>query len=354
MGRLPENQGYKNRGVMIFIALILLFLTTTVNAAQFNLNVVDKNGNAVSGFRWLLQEDKTFAVDPANPSTVPDELLSMGFHASNHPPALAFDGTGLSGNVEVDAVNITGVPAGRYYVSVLPYAGYSISGNQAVVLPNADDPDQTLDNVTVVVQKQPIPTAQIAIYLFHDNAPINGTPDLPEETDPGIGQPGHVDWTQFELFLEEPAGRYGQNGGQVIQDVFGNPLGTEYQHGCDAEGQPDADPNTFYGCFDANGDPIVSSLGNGTLQPDENGFLTVKNIAPGKYGVIIIPPTPSADPGWVQTSTIEGSKVIDAWVKANEPPLFVEFGLPGPHVFVGFVKSTADGGFPPLSAGPGQ
>ncbi|MCU7865244.1 MAG: hypothetical protein KZQ92_14850, partial [Candidatus Thiodiazotropha sp. (ex Lucinoma borealis)] len=351
---INENQGYKNRGVMVFIALTLLFLTTTVNAAQFNLNVVDKNGDPVSGFRWLMQEDKTFAVDPANPSTIPDELLSMGFHASNHPPALAFDGTGLSGNVEVDAVNITSVPPGRYYVSVLPYEGYSISGNQAVVLPNAEDPNQTLDDVTVVVQKQPIPTAQIAIYLFHDNAPINGTPDLPEETDPGVGQPGHVDWTQFELFLEEPAGRYGQNGGQVIQDVFGNPLGTEYQHGCDADGQPDVDPNTFYGCFDANGDPIVSSLGDGTLQPDENGFLTVKNIAPGKYGVIITPPTPSTDPGWVQTSTIEGSKVIDAWVKANEPPLFVEFGLPGPHVFVGFVKSTADGGFPPLSAGPGQ
>ncbi|MCU7871859.1 MAG: hypothetical protein KZQ91_03840 [Candidatus Thiodiazotropha sp. (ex Lucinoma borealis)] len=352
---INENQGYKNRGVMVFIALTLLFLTTTVNAAQFNLNVVDKNGNAVDGFRWLLQEDKTFAVDPANPSIIPDELLSMGFHASNHPPALAqLTGTGLSGNVETDAVNITSVPPGRYYVSVLPYAGYSISGNQAVVLPNAEDPNQTLDNVTVVVQKQPIPTAQIAIYLFHDNSPINGVPDLPEETDPGVGQPGHVDWTQFELFLEEPAGRYGQNGGQVIQDVFSNPLGTEYQHGCDADGQPDADPNTFYGCFDANGDPIVSILGNGTLQPDENGFLTVKNIAPGKYGVIIIPPTPSADPGWVQTSTIEGTKVIDAWVKANEPPLFVEFGLPGPHAFIGFVKSTADGGFPPLSASPGQ
>ncbi|MCU7829492.1 MAG: hypothetical protein KZQ85_10535 [Candidatus Thiodiazotropha sp. (ex Myrtea sp. 'scaly one' KF741663)] len=344
---IQESQVNRNRGAVVFLLFCLFFVTSSLNAAQFNLNVVDKDGNPVSGFRYLVQEDKTFDVDPANPATNPDELLSMSFHASNHPPAVDFNGNALSGNEDTDSVNLIQVAPGRYYVSVLPYSGYSISGNKTTVLPNADDPNQTLDNVTVVVQKQPIPTTQISIYIFHDNAPINGVPDLPEETDPGVGMPGHVDWTQFQLFLEEPAGRYGQNGGQVIQDVFGNPLGTTYLRGCDADGNPDADPFTNYGCFDANGDQTVDTLGDGTLQFSEEGYLTVKNIAPGKYGVVIIPPD-SVDPGWQQTSTIEGSKVIDAWVKANEPPVFVEFGLPGPHVFVGFVKSTADGGFPPL------
>ncbi len=41
---------------------------------------------------------------------------------------------------------------------------------------------------------------------------------------------------------------------------------------------------------------------------------------------------------WQQTSTIEGTKVIDAWVKAGEPAFFAEFGPPGFHVFIGFVK----------------
>ena len=41
---------------------------------------------------------------------------------------------------------------------------------------------------------------------------------------------------------------------------------------------------------------------------------------------------------WTQTSTIEGTKIIDAWVKAGEPPYFVEFGGPGPHAFIGFVN----------------
>ncbi|MCU7808529.1 MAG: hypothetical protein KZQ73_11775, partial [Candidatus Thiodiazotropha sp. (ex Semelilucina semeliformis)] len=166
---IQESQVNRNRGAVVFLLFCLFFVTSSLNAAQFNLNVVDKDGNPVSGFRYLVQEDKTFDVDPANPATNPDELLSMSFHASNHPPAVDFNGNALSGNEDTDSVNLIQVAPGRYYVSVLPYSGYSISGNKTTVLPNADDPNQTLDNVTVVVQKQPIPTTQISIYIFHDN-----------------------------------------------------------------------------------------------------------------------------------------------------------------------------------------
>jgi len=68
-------------------------------------------------------------------------------------------------------------------------------------------------------------------------------------------------------------------------------------------------------------------------------MLTIKNLHQGKYGVIAVPPAGS---GWQQTSTIEGTKVIDAWVKNNEPPYFAEFGPPGPHVAIGFVKPFID------------
>jgi len=51
---------------------------------------------------------------------------------------------------------------------------------------------------------------------------------------------------------------------------------------------------------------------------------------------------PPAGQGWLQTTTIEGTKGIDAWVKANEPSLLVEFGVPTTHVFVGFVKRFID------------
>jgi hypothetical protein len=300
-------------------ACLLAFGFLAGTAVQaVTLNVVDNDGNAVNGFRWILQQDTTFPVDPNKLSTNPDELLSLGFHRSYHPIALDTAGNGLSGNSDTGSATIT-APPGRYYVSVLPYAGHSISGKPIEVVNGAE-------TVTVTAQQHPIPTAQIAVYLFHDNFPVNGAPDLPEEENPLPGDPGHVDWTQFSVLVEEPAGRYGIAGGQVIQDAFGNPLGTTY-----------------------NPDGSVLSLGDGTLQPEADGTLLIKNLAPGKYGIVIIPPTGS---NWQQTSTIEGTKVNDAWVKANEPPFFVEFGPPGPHVFFGFIKSTADGGFPPLPAAP--
>ncbi|MES9992211.1 MAG: right-handed parallel beta-helix repeat-containing protein [Candidatus Thiodiazotropha sp.] len=352
---INENQGFKMPSVITFVTLLLLTLASgTLNAAQFVLSVEDSDGTPVSGFRYLLQADTTYDVDPFNPANTADELLSLSFHKSFHPIGQTQNtASGLSGNTDNSSINVTSVPPGRYYVSVLPYAGYSISGASVEVLPNSQDPNQSLDNLTVTVQAHPIPTAQISIFLFHDNFPINGAPDLPEEANPAVGQPGHVDWTKFSLFLEEPAGRYGMAGGQVIQDAFANPLGTRYLDNCDINGLPDIEPFTNHICFE-NGAPMVETLGDGTLRPNAEGVLQVKNIAPGKYGVVIIPPAKQQGEthGWMQTSTIEGSKVIDAWVKANEPPAFVEFGPPGPHVFVGFVKSTDEGGFPAFDPPP--
>ena len=285
------------------LAALSLFAASAVQAVT--VNVVNNDGAPVNGFRWILQQDTTFPVDPNNPATNPDELLSLGFHRSYHPVA-------QNGNSDTSSAEINDVPAGRYYVSVLPYEGYSISGKPIEVGSGGSE------TVTVTVQQHPIPTAQIALYLFHDNFPVNGAPDLPEETNPAPGDPGHVDWTQFNVLVEEPAGRYGIAGGQVIQDAFGNPLGTTYTPGCD--------PNVA---------DCVSTLGDGTLQPGPDGTLLIKNLAPGKYGIKVGPPTGTS---WQQTTTIEGTKTIDAWVKANEPPFFVEFGPPGPHVFMGFVQ----------------
>ncbi|MCK9529941.1 MAG: right-handed parallel beta-helix repeat-containing protein [Gammaproteobacteria bacterium] len=288
-------------------------------AAQIpSLNVTRPDGTSLSGYRWLIEEDRTHHVvpgetcvmDPANPGDASNmaECLSVDFHRSYMP--VVAEGYHNDALPNLD-------PGKHYFVSILPYSAGGENGSGLSGSPIK--PGQTA--VNVVVNDLPTPTAQIRIFVFHDNYPINNAPDLPEEQ----GLAG------FRVLLFDAAGRFGIAGGQVLQDAFGNPLGTTYNAGGD-----------------------VATLGDGNIYSGPDGYVTVKNLAPGKYGVQIVPP---AGKGWQQTSTIEGTKTIDAWVKANEPPYFMEFGPPGPHVFVGFVQDShvapwvGDDGQPLLTGG---
>ncbi|MBI5640921.1 MAG: hypothetical protein HZA17_10895 [Nitrospirae bacterium] len=175
-------------------------------------------------------------------------------------------------------------------------------------------------NVTVFVQPFPIPTAQISVFAFVDQNPIN---NLWDEGEQGLGD--------ARVYISDQLG-------EVSQDVFGNPLGTRY-----------------------NSDGSVSVLGTGTIKtltkrdfdngnnPDniKVGEALIKNIAPGKYGILVVPPQfddnllpiPNRSIQWIQTTTIEGTPTIDAWVKANEPNIFVEgFGTGFNHAFFGYIK----------------
>jgi hypothetical protein len=268
----------------LFLSLLLLTgLMQALDARALTIKVVGPNGQPIDvGFRWLVEEDATKDVDftPAQPG----RDLSLSLHTSYMP--LAGKGDSSNPAIALDAGK-------RYYVSVLPNSGYQMGGAQV-------KPGQTA--VTVTVNNQPIPTAQISVFAFNDNQPINNAPDLPQEQ----GLAG------FSVLLFEPGGTYGISGGQMSQDAYGNPLGTSY----DAAGN-------------------VVTRGDGTLKTGPDGTLLIKNLAPGKYGIQMVPPAGS---GWHQTSTIEGTKTIDAWVKANEPSYFQEFGPPGHHVFIGFVQ----------------
>ena len=70
----------------------------------------------------------------------------------------------------------------------------------------------------MIVQSSPLVAAQIVVLAFEDNHPINGEPD----------QDGEAGLAGFSVRINDGGGRYGQIGGQVSVDVFGNPLGTTY------------------------------------------------------------------------------------------------------------------------------
>ncbi len=256
-------------------------------AQTLNVTVVGPDGIAIPGFRWLVEEDATKPVDVGVPA-IPGKNLAVSFHTS-YMPVIA-KGDSSVPTVALDATK-------RYFVSALPNAGFAMGG--AAVAPG-----QT--NVTITVQKTPLPTAQVSVFIFEDNNPINNEPDLPQEH----GLPN------FTINLVEAGGTYGASGGQVSQDAFGKPLGTTY-----------------------NADGSVLLLGSGIIKSDANGVAIIKYLAPGKYTVYATPP-PGTD--YHQTTTIEGTKGNDAWVAANEPTYFQEFGAPGHHVFQGFVKTVHD------------
>jgi hypothetical protein len=305
------------------VACLLAVTLTAAPAAAQTLSVLDGSdgATAVDEYRWLVELDMTYHVpfdttDPNDPIPIVDPYTqAVSFHRS-YMPVIA-EGV-MPGSSPLDltlAQKVCSVGANEcfddgacdplngadrcvdahYYLSVLPTSGYSIGGAQF----------RPGENITAYVNPHPIPTAQIVVQVCEDTAPINGVCDAGEAPIEG-----------FEVIIEDAGGRYGMSAGLQSYDVWGNPLGTTY--------------------LDNMG--TVDQIGSG-INTGPDGIANIKNLAPGKYGVIVIP-TDGQD--WQQTSTIEGKKVIDAWVKANEPPYFAEFGPPGPHVFVGFVQPFND------------
>lgn len=270
-----------------WIVLILLCLALFFSKAfALTINVVNPNGDTIDKYRWLIEEDASYHVTPG---IVGANLLR--FHRSYMPVTAKGDETN-STDIPLDANK-------HYFVSILPKAVGKLTIGGAPIKPGQS-------TVTVTLNKLPLPTAQITVFVFEDNYPINNAPDLPQEQ-------GLAD---FSLLLEDAGGRYGISAGHQSKDAFGNPLGTTY---------------------DKKGD--IVTLGTGIIKTDQYGMAIIDNLAPGKYGIQVVPP---AGANWVQTTTIEGTKTVDAWVKANEPPYLQEFGAPTQHVMIGFVQPMND------------
>jgi hypothetical protein len=266
------------------LAVFLLLLAGVIvggNAQAFTLNVVDgSSGNTpiVGGFDWLLEEDNTI---PVTPGAIVSDTLSVNIEKSYAPVVSKGHASGSTATITVPDLTK------RYMISVLPDSGYTLSGANIAA---------SQGSVTVVVNKLPIPTAQISILVWHDNNPINNEPNIPFES--GLENFSIIIFDQF---------------GQMSDDAFGNPIGTTY-----------------------NPDGSVNTIGTGQVKTDANGEATIANIPPGKYGIRAVA-TPDKL-SWVQNSTIEGTPGIDTWVKAGEPPFLVEFGPTFYHIFIGFVE----------------
>jgi parallel beta-helix repeat protein len=286
-----QYQARDASGTLSNIATVTLHMSSVSGLTLTVLDPADSSKTPITDYRWLVEEDRTWHHEEFTPNGV---SLGTNFHASYMPVvAQGCEGPNCAQPVPISDVVLD--PNKFYYVSVLPNdagdAGHSIGGAPL-------GKGQT--SATVLVNPQPKPTAQISVLIFEDNFPTNGINDDNEQ---GLGN--------FQLTVIDAGGRYGANGGQMSFDSFGNPL--------------------------KNMLPCAPFQPTGVILTCADGTALIQNLAPGKYTILADPPANSGKK-WVQTSTIEGTRGIDAWVKSGEPSFFQEFGPPGYHVFIGFVS----------------
>jgi len=270
----------------LVLALGALLVSAPGVPALTSFSVADQDGTPVAEFRWLLEEDNTH---PAAVGAVDAASLGVSVHHS-HAPVVA-SGTSADLGALLAAVD----SAKRYFVSVLPgLPGSSVKVGDFALGGVSIAPGQA--SATVHVHANPLPSAQLSVYAFHDRRSLNSEPDIGNEE----GLAG------FEVRLYDAV-----LGEQSFFDFCGNPLGTTYNGAA---------------CDD------VASIGNGIILTGSDGEVTVQNLYPGKYAVEVVPTTQCPDGSeWIQTSTIEGKHEVDAFVEAGGPQFLqpVDFPLNG-------------------------
>jgi large repetitive protein len=331
--QIDQGWGVVRWGLILLTLIFGAFALSSAHA--FTVSVTGSDGAPVAPFRWMVEEDNTNITVPGmqvpdGPPGATNKSIGIDIHNS-YAPVVA---SGHSTNASV-TINL---PSDKpYFVTVMP-DGLPPNGVPQYAI-SATTVAEGQNFVQVKANKMPIPTAQIYLLAFIDHNPISNAKD---EREDGLGG---VSISLFDF-----------SGGKMLTDGFGNELGTIYE--TDIFGEPLLDPD---------GVPIIKKLGDGdlttmsqdtldaiaadpTLQDTLNpynlklGEALIKNLAPGKYGVRMVPPAADDDLrplNWSQTATIEGTPTIDAWVKAKEPKLFVEgFGTGVWHAFFGFVNYT--------------
>jgi hypothetical protein len=257
--------------ILAAAVMIFAFLTAAAGigaATSLTVTGVHKDGteNPVNQYRWVLEEDVTFRINPGEPTA---DILAVDFHKSYMPVVAQGDDLTALSSIALDADKY-------YYVSVIPKepGTYSIGGAGF----KGDD-----GSVEVFLNELPLPTAQITIYVHEDLNPINNVWD---EGEPGLAG--------FRIILEDAGGRYGISAGVQSQDAFGNPLGTTYLQNCDEFGQATDPPGTgTFFCLDPEGNPIVDIAGTGLLLTGPDGSLTIKNLAQANTASSSSRPMPS-------------------------------------------------------------
>jgi len=248
----------------------------------------------------------------------------------------------------------------RYYLSVLPgdaddptidgsKSGHAMGGSEIVWNGTAwvTNPNP---NGQIILQPTPLPPAQVSAFVYEDDFPLNGENDSGGGID--ILAPNEPGLSSFNITIFDDVGGSGDSVGQLTYDMFNEPLSNGLAGTKDPLTGADACPISQQVTDSVtNGDgsqkgitgvipvcPKFESDGK-TLSPLA-GQVVVKNLPPGRYGIVA---TPGADriargEEWLQTNTLDGQKAHDSFIRASEPSYFQEFGPAAWHVAIGFAN----------------
>ena len=330
--------------------------TVTVNfpvASGITLAVLDATSKApITDYRWTIQEDLTFKVDPSGTPSPSTRTLGTSFHKS-YMPVIATGCVGVNScgagqsaavapqlSTQVGDVGLD--PAKHYYVSILP------GDAGAPVVSGGTSPGHMMGGVevkpgdiiakatlTMMLQATPLVPAQLSIYIYEDNAPTNGQNDLNET---GLGG--------FSIILVDAVGRAGDPAGQQTYDAFNMPLTNALlgKAGCPNDlnqASSAASGNNLVGVvYTCPNDPNAGTANADPVKYTLAGHALIKNVTPARYDVIAHPGVAREGAGevWWQTETLEGTPAQDAFTGIKEPVYFQEFGPPGFHTTIGFVN----------------
>jgi hypothetical protein len=308
----------------------------------------------------------------------------------SHVPAVCDVGNGVcrpdstgNGFAPLSTSQVHLDPTKRYYISVLPgdaanpfgaayggapdcsaagaaagNCGHGMGGTPVPALPAGTTTYPTTP-YTILTQPTPFPPAQLSVFVFEDDFPLNGEQDagggipgggLNLNNEPGLGQ--------FEITLFDDAGGSGDATGQLTHDMFNQPLSNSLAGTIDPLSGLDACPITkkpLVGMDTSNGNAPGSAgtIGitgrivtcpefetDGVTPSPLAGQAIVPNMMQGRYGVVA---TAGADriargEEWLQTNTLDGQKAHDAFIRIGEPSYFQEYGPAGYHVAIGFAN----------------
>jgi len=330
------------------------------------------------------ERDQT-VIDAGTPCTTPGVPAGCSATAGQHVPAVCDGGicvpastlgasslpVTMPGDVSLPSTDAFGRPA-VYYISVLPAdsanpfntgtaSDPTVSGN---CNPGTSPTGQAVNNgcghtmggapiapgqtsVTVNVEPSPLPTATVTGFVFEDDWPLNGEIDTGGGLETGAvadafpkHEPGLDD---FSVFLWDDAGGSGDATGQMTYDMFNEPLTNALNGTLDPLTGLDACPiSNASGAGQPIGVIIVCPRfeSDGVTFSPLVGSFVVKNLMPGRFGIIVHPGARREANGenWLQTNTLDGTHFLDSFVKVAEPAYFQEYGPGGYHVFMGMAN----------------